>query len=269
MYLSIDIGGTKTLLALFNRRGKMLRKYKFPTPKDPEQFIYYLQEHLSPLLPARKKLHAVTVAFPGVIKNGHPTTADNLPRWNNFPVGARIEALFSQSTPVYFANDASLASVFEAYRLRGKTIFLTFSTGIGGGIVQNNKLTKASNTFEPGHTKYTYDGQTLEWEDIASARSIGEHFGMVATNVKGAKNNREIAARIALGLPDIIKKYHPDTIVIGGPMGRTFNKFKKYLIKELKEQLGGPLPRLKKPKKPLESVVYGCYLYAKRQAKKS
>ena len=267
MYLAVDIGGTKTLLALFNRRGKMLKKYKFPTPKDPEQFIYYLSEHLGPFLPQRRKLHAITIAFPGVIKKGEPTTADNLPRWNGFPLAARARELFPADAPVYFVNDASLASVYEAYRLKGKTIFLTFSTGIGGGIVKNNQLTKASNTFEPGHAKYSYDGQTHEWEDIASARSIGEHFNMVATDVRGAKNYREIAARIALGLPNIIKKHHPDTIVIGGPMGRTFNRFKKYLIKELKEQLGSSLPRLKKPKKPLESVVYGCYLYARRQGK--
>ena len=68
----------------------------------------------------------------------------------------------------------------------------------------------------------------------------------------------DVAKRIYLGLPDVIKQYNPDAIVLGGPMGKIFRLYTKYL-----PEIKGV--RLKKPKRPNESVIYGCYIYAKQK----
>jgi predicted NBD/HSP70 family sugar kinase len=44
MYLAIDIGGTKTLLAIFNAKGDVTEEEKFETPKEYQEFIKILQQ---------------------------------------------------------------------------------------------------------------------------------------------------------------------------------------------------------------------------------
>ena len=159
----------------------------------------------------------------------------------------------------FFVNDASLATLYEGYRLSGRTIFLTFSTGIGGGIVEKNRILPESSKLEPGHKMYFYDGKIKEWEDIASANAIEGAFHVdYATDIRKKDDLIDVANRIALGLPDIIKEYHPDTIILGGPMGKIFKLYAKYLPADLGV-------KLRRPKRPNESVIYGCYLYSKQK----
>ena len=61
-----------------------------------------------------------------------------------------------------------------------------------------------------------------------------------------------------VGLPDVIKNYHPDTIVLGGPLGKIFRLYVKYLPGDLGV-------KLRRPKRPTESVIYGCYILAKQK----
>ena len=161
------------------------------------------------------------VAIPGVVQNNYSVSFGNR-NWVNIDLCTPIKNLFS--CPIDFENDASLAAIYEANKLVGKTIFLTFSTGIGGGIVENNALTSESRLFEPGHKFYTYNGETKEWEDIAAASAI-ENFYHVdyATNLRKKESLKDIANRIYLGLPDIIEEHRPDTIVLGGPLGKYLN----------------------------------------------
>ena len=46
MYLAVDIGGTKTLIALFSRRGRVIRKRKFKTAQGSKTFINDLVDNL-------------------------------------------------------------------------------------------------------------------------------------------------------------------------------------------------------------------------------
>ena len=46
VYLAIDIGATKTLIALFSKRGRVLRRVKFPTARGSKKFLADLTENL-------------------------------------------------------------------------------------------------------------------------------------------------------------------------------------------------------------------------------
>lgn len=254
MYLGIDIGGTKTLVALFTRRGRIIRRRKFATAQGDKTFIRDLTEVLRGF--CKYRVRAITVAIPGVVQKNYSVQFGNR-NWPKIDIYTPIKNLFD--CPIYFENDANLGALYEAYRLPGKTIFLTFSTGIGGGIVEKNRILEESNQFEPGHKRYFYDGKIQEWEDIAAASALGNHFHVdTATNLRGEETMREVAQRIYLGLPDIVKQYHPDTIVLGGPMGKVFKLFARYL-----PEIKGV--RLRRPKRPNESVIYGCFLNTKQK----
>ena len=254
MYLSVDIGGTKTLIALFSKRGRVIRRRKFKTAQGYKMFIRDLKDNLSVF--EKREIKAVVVAIPGLVQKNYTVKFGNR-NWDEIDILTPIKDLFS--CPIYFENDASLGALYESFRLPGRTVFLTFSTGIGGGVVERNRILPESKAFEPGHKKYWYNGAIEEWEDIAAASAIGNFYHVDhATDLRGKEAMEEIARRIYLGLPDIVKEYHPDTIVLGGPMGKLFKLYADYLPK-----IEGV--RYRRPKRPNESVIYGCYILARQK----
>lgn len=254
MYLCIDIGGTKTLIALFSRRGRVLRRVKFKTAQGSKTFLRELGDHLEDF--SKYKIRTIVVAIPGAVQKNYSVRFGNRD-WGDIDIISYIKKLFD--CPIHFENDASLAALYEGYRLPGKTVFLTFSTGIGGGIVAKNRILPESSQFEPGHKLYWYNGRMKEWEDIAASSALEKTYHVnYATSLRGKEVMQEVAERVYLGIPDIVKKYHPDTIILGGPLGKIFKLYSKYLPSD-----SGV--KFRRPKRPNESVIYGCYLYAKQK----
>lgn len=258
MYLAIDIGGTKTLIALFTRRGRVIRRRKFKTAQGMGTFISDLERNLEDF--RKFKVRSVTVAVPGVVQKNYSVHFGNR-NWDKIDLLTPIKSLFD--VPIYFENDANLATLYEAKGLPGRTVFLTFSTGIGGGIVEKGEIVKPdSDEFEPGHRIYTYNGVTREWEDLAAASALEKIYHVdYATDLRKREELEDVASRINLGLADIIKEVKPNIIVFGGPMGKIFRLYSRYLPTV-------PGVKYQKPKRPNESVIYGCYLYAKAKGAK-
>ena len=253
MYLAVDIGGTKTLIAAFSRSGRVVRRLKFSTAQNKDKFLLDLLRNLEVF--EKYQIERVVVAIPGIVQKNCSVSFGNR-NWGSFSLLGTIKKVFS--CPIYFENDANLAAIYESYRIPGKTVFLTFSTGIGGGVAENGRLCPESDKFEPGHVFYTYNGAKAEWEDIAALSALEKVYRVnVATSLRGEKTMRDIAARVNLGLGDIILHYSPRTIVLGGPLGKIFHSYVKYLPKY-------PGVKYRKPRRPLESVIYGCYIYAKK-----
>ena len=256
MYLCIDIGGTKTLVALFSARGRVIKRVKFKTAHGASRFLSDLKRTLTGF--SKRRIKAVAVAIPGTVQKNYSVSFGNRD-WPGIDIYGTIKELFD--CPIYFENDASLAALYEGSFYRGKTVFLTFSTGIGGGVVEDGHILPESSTFEPGHRKYKYNDKVLEWEDIAAASALEKYYHVdMATELRKKTIMQDIAKRVALGLPDIIDKYHPSVIILGGPLGKIFRRYVKFL------------PNLDvkfvRPKRPLESVIYGCNIYARQRLAK-
>ena len=278
MFLSIDIGGTKTLLALFSLHGVCLKRLKFPTSQDPNTFSKLLNKKLQSFIPSqtvRRHIRAITVAIPGIVKfesNTYSFSLGNLD-WPKIDLVSPIKNLFNCN--IFFINDANLATLYEATRpgcKNGKSVYLTFSTGIGGGIAENGHLLKKSDVFEPGHIKYKFHDKLLEWEDIASAKALTYAYQCsTLQNIKLNDNTLDdLLARLSLGLADIIKQEAPSAIIVGGPLCFLFEQFQKPLLKKLQDELKlAPSSfKLKKASRPTESVIYGAYLYSKQHYRK-
>lgn len=276
MYLCIDIGGTKTLVALFNSLGLKTKESKFPTDQDPIAFAGHLQAAILKVLPEEKDRSAVkmtVIAYPGIVQNGQPLSAPNLSSWKNFDIVACIKNLFISNRftcPFYFENDANLAAFYECHGLKGKNIYLTFSTGIGGGIVKDDVLLPESVTFEPGRALYTYNGQQATWEQFASTSAINTAHD-VDDIKKLAEDKRalfDIASRLSLGIAHIIREEQPVRIIIGGPIALVWSGFDNHLKTILAPSQNPTAPtKIVRAKKPMECVEYGCYLFARATEK--
>ena len=160
MYLCIDIGGTKTIIALLNQQGKLLHSVRFATVANQNDFYDSLLQQIRANF-VLSNIETISIAMPGIIKRNRAVWLGNLP-WKNFDLAALLKADLNISR-VYVENDANLAALAEARHCTGRSIYLTFSTGIGGGVVEDGQLVKRYSDFEPGHTEYIWRDQKLEW----------------------------------------------------------------------------------------------------------
>ena len=267
MYLCIDVGGTKTIVAMLDKRGKILHSIKFATLPDEDAFYANLIQQIK-INFVLTSVKYIAVALPGVVKDNRAVWYGNLP-WQNLDIAARLEADFGLPTVV--ENDANLAALAEARRHHGRSLYLTLSTGIGGGIVEDGALVKRYLDFEPGHTEYIWNGEKLEWEDIAAASAINKKYGRLVSEIDDRDIWNDITERIALGLVPLITSLKPDRVILGGPLGLMLNAYRKSLRKTIAEQLPSRInqPRLHTAKYGDLSVIHGCYYYAKlKQARR-
>jgi predicted NBD/HSP70 family sugar kinase len=264
MYLGIDIGGTKTLVALLNNEGVIKESRRFPTPKIYTDLLKEIALTVANF--STKKLVAAGVAAPGYIDRKHGTAHafGNLD-WKDVPLKRDLQKMLD--CPVVVENDANLAGLSEAMLIKqyDSVLYVTISTGIGTGVITNQQIDPEFADSEGGQILIEYRGKRLPWEDVASGHSIVQRFGKRASEINDQKTWAIIAHDLALGLYDLIAFMQPDVIVLGGGVATYFDRFKDLLHKELK-RYETPLitiPPVLQAQRPDEAVVYGCYDLAK------
>jgi predicted NBD/HSP70 family sugar kinase len=260
MYLGIDIGGTKTLVACLNNEGVVKEMFKFPTPKVYPEFLKELSITVAKL--STNKFIACGVAVPGRVDREHGVALafGNLP-WTNVPIKRDVERMFD--CPAVVENDANLAGLSEAMLLKeyNCVLYVTISTGIGTSIIINQKIDPELADSEGGGIRLEHNGKIETWEEFASGRAIVNRFGKRASEITDQNTWKIIAKNIAIGLFDLVTFIQPDVVVLGGGVMTHLDSFDELLLKELKqyETPLTPIPPIRKAQRPEEAVVYGCY----------
>jgi predicted NBD/HSP70 family sugar kinase len=262
MYLGIDIGGTKTLVAALNEHGEILVSLRFETPKDYDAFLHELKHVLRDEMPIQD-FRAGCVAAPGTIdrKRGRFERGGNL-HWRNVPLQRDIERL--TGCPMLIENDANLAGLSEAMLLREqhqKVLYVTISTGIGTGFIVDQKIDPGMADSEGGEILLQRGNKTVTWESFASGKAIYARYGRKASEINDKRTWEAIAKDLAVGFTDLLAVTEPDVVVIGGGVGHYLEKFHGLLIARLKAIATPmvPIPPILKAQRPDEAVVYGCY----------
>jgi glucokinase len=265
MFGAIDIGGTKTLISSFTEDGKLIDSIKIKTPTSYQDFKIKVSETFKKL--GNPSFKIVCVACPAKLDRikGIALAFGNL-TWVNIPIRNDFEAIFR--CPIIIENDAKLAGLYEAdvlgekYR---KVLYITVSTGIGGGLIINNRLEKDFEDIEPGQILLEHEGKLQRWEHFASGKAISLKYHQQASEITDNTIWYEIAKNIALGLIDLIALYTPNVVIIGGGVGAHFEKFSEKLSDELEIYQNSmiEIPPIIKAKDAEEAVIYGCYINAK------
>ena len=161
--VGIDIGGTKLATVVADKTGHILGKVRQPTlsEKGPEYAIGLLfdmvREVVSQVGLAQESVSAIGVSCGGPLdtKTGIVYSPPNLPGWDALPLKAKLESEFQ--VPVIIENDAN-ASALAEFRFGGgrgynAVLYMTMSTGIGGGIVIDGQVYHGANDSagEVGH----------------------------------------------------------------------------------------------------------------------
>ncbi len=265
MYLAVDIGGSKTLIATFDAGGKLLEQLKFPTPQDYEEFIRELASNVARL--TTRDFALVCIAVPGFINREEGTlhSLGNLP-WVDKPIRNDI-ANFIQ-TKVMIENDTRLAGLHEGLALRDayqNILYITISTGINGALIADGKIVKAVQDMEVGKIPLQYEGTIQKWEDFASGRAIVATYGKRAEQIDDPHLWHEIGEKIAYGVAIASSTIQPDVIVFGGGAGKHADKFIPAVQAYMEANLhaNAKRPHLQTAKDPELAVIYGCYELAR------
>ena len=264
MLIAIDTGGTKTLITGFSRSGKPTNSYRFPTPKDKENYIAHVSETIHDNF-KNVTYDAIVIGVPGVVKDNKVEWSGNL-GWKDFDIVAAIRTTFD--CPVWLENDANLAGLAETMALPTiprSCLYVTISTGIGTGIIIDGQIAPAFQQSEGGRSMLEYDGKIRSWESFASGRAIYSTYGKFAHDITSKSTWRQIADKISRGFLTIIPLLQPDVIIIGGSIGSYYDRYHVILKKLLRERIQSeiPIPEIRQAIHPEEAVVYGCYYYGK------
>jgi glucokinase len=260
MYVGIDIGGTKTLVAALDDKGVILESFKFPTPKSYDDFLQQLADSVAEL--TTKNFKAGCVAAPGALDRhrGIVKNFGNL-KWQNVPLQKDVEKI--TRCPMLLENDAKLAGLSEAMLLKkyGRVLYVTISTGIGYALVVDQAIDTA--VGDPGGRAMMLEhrGKLVPWETFASGSAIVQRYGKRASEINDQATWKQITHDLAPGFLELIAILHPEVIVVGGGVGHYLERFHDPLVAELKRYENPMLtiPPIVEAQRPDEAVVYGCY----------
>ena len=265
MYGAVDIGGTKTLVVVFDDAKNIVEQHKFPTPKNYSDFKKELADTVANL--TTKTFTAGAAGVRGNIdrEKGLSLLDDVLP-WGESPVRDDCAVIFG--CPFVIENDSKLAGLSEALLVRDKyrkVLYVTISTGVGSAFIVDGKLDPDTQNSEIGKSVYEHDGEIRQLEDFASGKAIVEKYGKHASELDDPAAWQEISLNLAIGLINAVAAFTPEVVILGGGVGSHFEKFEKPLIDKMLaiKPTEISMPDVRKAEHPEEAVIYGCYELAR------
>ena len=144
-HIAVDIGGTQIRAASYAQDSLTPYKINRVATQAPDTTILdHLEDAIRSVWPEQEKVAGIGIAIAGPVDpfRGIVLTAPNIPGWVNLPLKAHLEKDFD--IPVSTGNDANLAALgewkFGAGKNHHNLIYMTISTGIGGGIIIDDRL---------------------------------------------------------------------------------------------------------------------------------
>jgi glucokinase len=260
--LAVDLGGTRVRTAVYDLELHMLARDEESTVRDRgaegviEQIAGLGRRSLLRCGKQWRDVACVAVASPGPLdsKTGVVYSPPNMPGWGTVHLEAELEARFA--VPVKVVNDANADALaeyhFGAGRGHRNLVYLTVSTGIGGGVIVEGKLLEGSSgtAGEIGHTTIDRHGPICQCgnvgclEMISSGTSIarrfsealaaGERSSLTESPEGGPPTAHDIAIvagrgdplalaiftdaaeALGFGVVNCIHIFNPDVVAIGG-----------------------------------------------------
>ena len=266
--LAIDVGGTTILSAIVSNEGQVVANRSCLTLADdgPQTVIDRIYSSIDHLLEVTgldlPQLGGISIASAGIIDmdKGIITVSPNLPGWHDIHLRDIVKEKYGIDT--FLVNDASAAALgehhFGAGRAVDNLVYLTVSTGIGGGIITNGKLYVGTHgsAGEIGHMIIDVNGPECSCgnrgclEALASGSAIareakerirqgrkssltdiakGKIEDITAEEVGAAAQDgdplalevvSEAATHLGMGIINVIHIFNPEIIIIGGGVAK-------------------------------------------------
>ncbi len=142
--VAVDIGGTHIRVAVYEPDSIIPIAHERTRSLATEPGVYNRLEKAVEAVWPNEQVKAIGMASPGPLDphTGTILATPNIPEWKNFPVAPKLSQHFG--VPTYLDNDANMAGLAEWQYGAGKghqnVVYLTISTGIGGGVISHGCL---------------------------------------------------------------------------------------------------------------------------------
>ena len=254
MLAGIDLGGTQVRVALARSDGQLITSIKTKTATLPtaQSMVDWAAGEIDRHR-GREKVRSITIAAPGPIdlKRGVLVNPPNLP-WQNVPLAAMMSR--ATGAKVQLANDADMAGLGEFHHGAGRgvrnMVYITWSTGVGGGLIVDGKLHRGGHgtAGEIGHMIIDPNGpldncgQRGCLEAFVSGTALARQTGRSAVEVfaAAAKGEREAlivverAARyMGLALISLTNMIDPELFVMGGGVSHSWALIQPTMVETL------------------------------------
>ena len=229
VFIGLDIGGTKIMVAAADREGNILRRARAGTSTSLEEDLANINSMVAEVA-GGDKIAGMGAAMGGPLDWEQGIVSPlHQPAWRKIPLKAMMESKWG--CPFHVDVDTNVAAVGE-YRWGGvsasRFLYLTLSTGMGGGFLLNGDIYRGQNGAHPevGHQSIPFRCANLSavqcecgapdcLEALISGNGIRRIYGKPAESLSPEEWD-EVAYNLGQGLRNLSALYAPDLIRIGG-----------------------------------------------------
>lgn len=296
--IGVDIGGTNIKLGLVSPSGKIISQTRFETHSfapSHTQLIAALAESIQKLIVKNKlplkNIQGIGIGLPGLIDpvKGIVKDLTNIPGWKNVPLIKLLRAKLR--LPVFIENDVNLVTLAEWKYGAGRgcqdLICITLGTGVGGGLVFDNKLYRGPGFVagEIGHMPIKehgaacpcggqgcferYIGNAYLFQRIRTIFKNPEMRTQDVFKLAGQGNARaiqfwqEVGRTVGEGLIGVINLLNPRMVIVGGGISNNYKFFApelKRVIQERCMKVQGKMVRIVRARFSHEAGILGAHV---------
>ena len=229
VFMGLDIGGTKIMVAAADQEGNILRRTRTATATSLEADLTNINNMIAEAA-LQEEILGIGAAIGGPLDWEQGIVSPlHQPAWRNVPLKAMMESKWG--CPFHVDVDTNVAAVGE-YRWGGvgarRFLYLTLSTGMGGGFLVDGNIYRGQDGAHPevGHQSIHFRcsnpaavqcecGSPDCLEALVSGNGIRRIYGKPAEALS-PKEWEEVAYNLGQGLRNMATLYAPDAIRIGG-----------------------------------------------------
>lgn len=229
IYIGLDIGGTKFMVAAADEQGRLLRRLRADTPAGLEEGLQLLHR-MAQEVAQGEPVHGMGAAIGGPLDwRSGVVSPLHQPQWREVPLKAWMEAAWN--CPFHVDVDTNVAALGEYHTLADKPshfLYLTLSTGMGGGFLQHGQVVRGAGDAhpEPAHQSIPFRcanpaavvcecGAPDCLEALVSGNGIRRVYGKPAEELTPPEWD-EVAWNLGQGLRNLAVLYAPGLIRVGG-----------------------------------------------------
>ena len=235
--IGIDLGGTHVRAGVVSEgRLENIESVRIPSDGSVDEVLRVIFQLVDPLIHANIK--AIGIGVPSVVdvEKGIVYDVQNIPSWKVVELKKLMEERYR--LPVLINNDANCFALGEKYFGKGREarslIGVTIGTGLGAGIIINDKLYPGLNTgagefgcvdYLDKYYEYYASGQFFEncyhtnGEVVFQKAQSGDPLSIMILE--------ELGTHIGNAIKMILYTYCPELIILGGSISKSYSFFEK------------------------------------------
>lgn len=277
LYIGLDIGGTKFLVAAADENGKISRQIRAETPEDLQQGIDLLHQMIAQVSEGNP-IDAIGAAIGGPLDWQKGVVSPlHQPQWREIALKDIMEQRWKCRFFVDVdTNVAALGEFHFGEEKASRFLYMTISTGIGGGFLLDGEIYRGQNGEHPeiGHQSIPFQcsfpdrivcecGAEYCLEALVSGNGIRRIYHKAAEHLQESEW-QQVSYNLGQALRNLAAIYAPDVIVLGGGVavggGTHFiDQARQVMEKNLKI---APIPQVRLSRLGYETALMGSIALA-------